>query len=607
MKYPLISEYIDSILCSDENFDSLNYLRPVLDQSGNPVMSSGNFAVVFKMRSEKDGRYYALKCFLKDQAGRGDAYRMISDELEYVSSPYLAHVAYYDSELFVDANGSDDTEFPVLLMDWVDGMPLDAYVREHRDDKFALHELAYRFSKLSMWLLTQPFAHGDLKPDNILVKPSGSLVLVDYDGMYVPKMQGCLSRELGSPDYRHPNRTSEEFNEHIDDFSLSVLVLSLKAISLDPSLLDRRILGDGLLLSVSDFRNPSESEILKSLSSFFYDSEFERLYSLFLIVHSCGSLSDVSFRLMAIEKPKKPEICEIEENLSTNVTDEDIANGITDEYGVVYSRDGKRLLKGNDKIIEYKVKEGTKVICDCAFRRCQSLSFIVFPNGVTSIGYFAFCGCKSLSSITLPCGITSIGHSAFGWCESLLSITLPSSVTFIGDFAFSWCESLSSITLPNGVTSIGDRAFLLCKSLSLIVLPKFLKYIGGNPFKGCKCHIESISHYFKIKNNVLYNSDMSKLISYLSEKKEFIVPNGVTSIGDSAFGACISLSSITLPNSVTSIGDGAFSGCSSLLSITLPNGVTSIGDGAFMCCSSLASIIFPNGVISIGYNAFLGL
>ncbi len=535
MKYPLISEYIDSILCAEENFDSLNYLRPVLDQSGNPVMSSGNFAVVFKMRSENDGKYYALKCFLKDQAGRGDAYRMISDELEYVSSPYLAHVAYYESELFVDANGSDDTEFPVLLMDWVDGMPLDAYVREHRDDKFALHELAYRFSKLSLWLLTQPFAHGDLKPDNILVTPSGSLVLVDYDGMYVPKMQGSLSRELGSPDYRHPNRTSEEFNEHIDDFSLSVLALSLKAISLDPSLLDRSISGDGLLLSVSDFRNPSESELLKSLSSFFYDSEFERLYSLFLITHSCGSLSNVSFRLMEIEKLVKPEICEIEENLSTKVTENDIVNGVADEYGVIYSKDGKRLLKGNDEIIEYKVKDGTQVICDSAFSCCKSLSSIVFPGGVTSIG----------------------------------------------DSAFNYCESLPSI-----------------------VLPKSLKHIEINPFVGCKCHIKSISPYFKVKDNVLYNSDMSKLISYLSEETNFIVPCCVTSIGDSAFSWCKSLSSITLPNGVTSIGDSTFSYCSSLKSITLPSGVTSIGKSAFFVCSSLKSITLPNGVTSIGDSTF---
>ena len=485
MKYPLISEYIDSILCSDENFDSLNYLRPVLDQSGNPVISSGNFAVVFKMRSEKDGRYYALKCFLKDQAGRGDAYRMISDELEYVSSPYLAHVAYYESELFVDANGSDDTEFPVLLMDWVDGMPLNAYVREHRDDKFALHELAYRFSKLSMWLLTQPFAHGDLKPDNILVTPSGSLVLVDYDGMYVPKMQGSLSRELGSPDYRHPNRTSEEFNEHIDDFSLSVLALSLKAISLDPSLLDRSISGDGLLLSVSDFRNPSESELLKSLSSFFYDSELERLYSLFLIAHSCGSLSNVSFRLMKIEKIVKPEICEIEENLSTKVTENDIVNGVTDEYGVVYSKDGKRLLKRNYKIEEYNVREGTKVICDSAFSGCKSLSSIVIPNGVTSIGNDAFRWCSSLSSITLPSGITSIGDRAFSKCRSLSSIVLPSGVTSIGDSAFSGCFSLSSITLPSGVTSIGNDAFEFCSSLKSITLPSGVTFIGDSAFSWC--------------------------------------------------------------------------------------------------------------------------
>lgn len=535
MKYPLISEYIDSILCSDENFDSLNYLRPVLDQSGNPVMSSGNFAVVFKMRSEKDGRYYALKCFLKDQAGRGDAYRMISDELEYVSSPYLAHVAYYESELFVDANGSDDTEFPVLLMDWVDGMPLDAYVREHRDDKFALHELAYRFSKLSMWLLTQPFAHGDLKPDNILVTPSGSLVLVDYDGMYVPKMQGSLSRELGSPDYRHPNRTSEEFNEHIDDFSLSVLALSLKAISLDPSLLDRSISGDGLLLSVSDFRNPSESELLKSLSSFFYDSEFERLYSLFLIAHSCGSLSNVSFRLMEIEKLVKPEICEIEENLSTKVTKDDIVNGVTDEYGVVYSKDGKRLLKGNYKIEEYNVREGTKVICDSAF---------------------------------------------------------------------SWCKSLSSITLPSGITFIGDSAFSGCSSLSSIVLPKSLKYIGINPFVGCECHIDSISPYFKVKDNVLYNSNMSKLISHLSKETSFIVPCGVTSIGESAFSYCSSLKSITLPIGVTSIGARAFSMCSSLSSIVLPGSITSIGAFAFSRCFSLSSINLPSSITFIGSFVF---
>ena len=95
-------------------------------------------------------------------------------------------------------------------MDWVEGKTLDKYLRENLDDKYALEMLAYRFSQLSQWLILQPFAHGDLKPDNILVREDGMLVLVDYDGMYVPAMKGQKARELGSPDFRHPLRTENE-------------------------------------------------------------------------------------------------------------------------------------------------------------------------------------------------------------------------------------------------------------------------------------------------------------------------------------------------------------------------------------------------------------
>ena len=89
MEYPLISEYIDAVLSSEDNFSELTSLRPVLDSHGKPVMSSGNFAVVFKMRDEKDGKIYAVKCFLKDQEGRNESYRKIADELEVVSSSYI--------------------------------------------------------------------------------------------------------------------------------------------------------------------------------------------------------------------------------------------------------------------------------------------------------------------------------------------------------------------------------------------------------------------------------------------------------------------------------------------------------------------------------------
>ena len=88
MNYPLISEYIESIKLAEDNFDELSYLRPVLDADEQPVMSSGNFAVVFKMKDERDGKLYAVKCFMKEQEGRAESYKLIAEELEFVSSNY---------------------------------------------------------------------------------------------------------------------------------------------------------------------------------------------------------------------------------------------------------------------------------------------------------------------------------------------------------------------------------------------------------------------------------------------------------------------------------------------------------------------------------------
>ena len=230
MLYPSIKEYIESINNASENLDKLSYLSPVRNENGEVIMSSGNFAVVFKMQ-DREGKQYALKCFLREQEGRTESYSKIIDELEFISSPYMVKMEYFDNELFVDSNTSSESEFPVLLMDWVDGVTIDRYVRENIYYQYALDMLCYDFCKLSSWLMSQPFAHGDLKPDNILVKDDGSLVLVDYDGMYVPSMQGEHSRELGSPDYRHPLRSVEVFNSNIDDYALSLISLTLKLIS----------------------------------------------------------------------------------------------------------------------------------------------------------------------------------------------------------------------------------------------------------------------------------------------------------------------------------------------------------------------------------------
>ena len=592
MKYPLISEYIESIKHSEDNFNVLSTLRPVYDEAGEIVMSSGNFAVVFKMKDESSGKLYAVKCFLREQEGRDIAYQQITDELEYVSSNYLCSIKYFQKELFVDSTVSSDTEFPVLLMDWVEGVTLDKYVHQHISDKYALQLITYQFCRMAAWLMSQPFAHGDLKPDNILVTEDGALVLVDYDGMFVPAMQGQKARELGSPDYRHPLRTEDCFNEHIDDFPLALIGMSLKAIALDTSLLQNNAKTDSLLFSESDFQDIGECLMMKSLCALLNDAEFSKLYALFLLAHSQQELSAVSFRLFLLNKVEKP----IEEVLSTKATEEDLKDAIIDEYGVKYSRDGKKLLEALCGK-EYVVREGTEVICDEAFRWCKSLQSVTIPNSVKSIGDYAFSSCKSLQSVTIPNSVKSIGDYAFSGCKSLQSVTIPNSVTSIGNWAFCWCVSLQSVTIPNSVKSIGDKAFSDCHSLQSVTIPNSVTSIGNEAFSRCKS-----LQYVTIPNSVTSIGDgvFGECVSLQS----VTIPNSVTSIGNSAFFSCESLQSVTIPNSVTNIGNSAFYWCRSLQSITIPSSVTKIGDYAFELCESLQSITIPNSVTSIRNGAF---
>ena len=421
MQYPLISEYIEAIRSAEDNFDQYNALRPVLDDKGNPVMSSGNFAVVFKMRDEQTKRLYAVKCFTRDQERRHENYRRIAEELEFVSSPYLVHFRFLEKELFVDTSQGDAEEYPVLVMDWVEGEPLDRYLRAHLQDTYALQLLTYRFCRMGAWLLSQPFAHGDLKPDNILVKSDGSLVLVDYDGMFVPAMQGEQAGELGSPDFRHPLRTAADFNEHIDDFSIASIALSLKAIALQPSLYDQFAASDRLLFAVSNYMELGKSALLPTLCSLTSDAELAVLLSIFLLAHAKNSLGMISFRLFLLQEPEKPKV----EVLRTDVTDEDREQSIVDEYGVLYSPDGLRLIEAHQYLRAYRIKDGTKVVCDEAFSDCGSLYLIHLPDSLASIGNSAFSGCTSLTSIHLPNSLTTIGWKAFGNCESLTTIYIP--------------------------------------------------------------------------------------------------------------------------------------------------------------------------------------
>ena len=222
-----------------------------------------------------------------------------------------------------------------------------------------------------------------------------------------------------------------------------------------------------------------------------------------------------------------------------------------------------------------------------AFLRCTGLTSVTIGNSVKSIGDYAFRDCISLTSIEIPISVTSIGDYAFIRCTGLTSVTIGNSVTSIGGYAFAYCKNLISITIPNSVTSIGEFVFLECNSLNTINVD------NNNP------------NYSSI-DGVLYNKAQTSLIFYPTgnSRTEYIIPNGVTSIGENAFIYCRKLRSIEIPNSITDIGNRAFLRCIGLTSIKLPNNLTTIRESVFRTCINLTSVVIPNNVTTIEKSAF---
>ena len=171
--------------------------------------------------------------------------------------------------------------------------------------------------------------------------------------------------------------------------------------------------------------------------------------------------------------------------------------------------------------------------------------------------------------------------------KSIKEVSIQKGVTSIGGYAFYGCSSLTSIEIPASVTSIRNYAFSHCSGLASI-------------------NVNENNEKYKSIDGVLFDKNVSKIIEYPEGKAgtEYIIPEGITSIGEYAFFYCSGLTSIEIPTSVTSIGSYAFDGCSNLTSIEIPEGITSIGYAAFKVCSSLTRIEIPASVISIEGHAF---
>lgn len=288
-------------------------------------------------------------------------------------------------------------------------------------------------------------------------------------------------------------------------------------------------------------------------------------------------------------------------NIATKPSEEEIAMGIEDEFGVVYSRDGQHLLKcNNKKLKDYVVLDCCKVIRAYAFGGDPfdsfSLSSITLPNSLTHLGENVFAYCNSLSTIILPDSLTYIGDCAFSGCYNLYSVNLPNSLRHVGDGIFADCFKLSFVNLPANLTTIGNNTFRSCRNLLSINLPDNLTRIGSYAFQYCS-RLTSINLPSSLKHIGIDAFSGCKSLTVVN------LPDGLTCINWDTFSYCEKLHTITFPANLTDIGAHAFCNCSALTRIKLPERLTHIGGGAFLKCVRLTTLTLPSSLTDIEDNS----
>ena len=226
-----LRQYLTTLADTHGLTKTLGGMEVCRDSRGRMCYTVGNSAIVFRVRHE--GHIRSLRCYMHPPRHLAEIYgeRLLPQELYLYDSPR--------SGVWVD----------VVLGDWIEGATLHEAVAEAAaaEDATRLGQLAAAFDRLAARLTSDDWAHGDLKPENIVVDSSGRLHLIDLDAMYLPAFAGEASPELGTAAFQHPARTIRDFNASLDDYPAALISTALHALAEDPTLWDRYGSSDGLL------------------------------------------------------------------------------------------------------------------------------------------------------------------------------------------------------------------------------------------------------------------------------------------------------------------------------------------------------------------------
>jgi hypothetical protein len=240
---PRVTDYVRTLENPHGVFRTLGEVAVDRNVYGEVELHSGNNSVIFTYMSGIGKRF--LKCYTRHNPYLREIYGYI----ERVRPQILPRVRLLPAELYVATLAGEARWVDVVEGEWTEGTTLERAIARtvKTDNRERLSELAISFDTLCRRLLAEEWAHGDLKPENIVVASDGAMTPIDCDAVWIPELAGLQACELGTPAYRHPARDESWFDKHIDDYSMMLISASLWTLALDPTLWARHNTSDNII------------------------------------------------------------------------------------------------------------------------------------------------------------------------------------------------------------------------------------------------------------------------------------------------------------------------------------------------------------------------